>query len=412
MSHRRSPRRGFSLIELLVVIGIIAMLTGMTMTAMQSAREAARRVSCQSNLGQLAKGLLQFQHDNNRFPNAGTFGENPVVVARGDINSSAIQNVFNGQFGTFTAQETSAALASDVGPLYSWVVSILPYIDQGDRFTRWDPKRVYFDNGGRTIGGVLDSGDRVTNLNLSKQSLPNLVCPSDAAATPREGHLSYVVNGGFSRWHSRPDLGWTGANGDPVMPATGVGPDWAVSDAIHTGVMFLGTSGNRARWDASTRPSSLYDGAGQTVLLSENLLGGASPGSRYSDNTVTNWACPHPNFSMFMASDNICKGGCASGGLRPSGGGGIDGANWVEANRPGSFEAINDFKGLRDASSFPFPSSQHTGGVNVGMCDGSVRFIKETIHGAIWSKLITPAGGLLLSLERQLPLDQDAIDGQ
>jgi prepilin-type N-terminal cleavage/methylation domain-containing protein/prepilin-type processing-associated H-X9-DG protein len=418
---RHRPRNAFTLIELMVVIAIIGVLASITIPAVLGVREAARRTSCQSNLRQMATGLNHFVTVNNCFPSAGTFGELPAVVAQNNIRNSSIQTVFNDTFGTFTAADAAAGSTYDIGPLHSWVLDILPFIDQADTYNRWDPTRVYFDNGTRTVDGVPDPTDRPSNNAIASNNIAILICPSDAAVAPRPGNLSYVVNGGFSRWHAQANFGWTGAAGVNTFPASspGIGPDWGTGNAVRTGVMFLGTNTRLARWDACTRPASITDGSSQTLLLTENMLAGASDGTvqnaqnySYSDGMLTNWACPHPNFSMFIASDKVCQGGCSNAGLQPSAAGTLDGPGWARANRRGSYEAINDYGNLLAQSltgSFPYPSSRHTGGVNVAMCDGSVRFMRETIDGTVWSKLITPAGGKLPAAFRQLPLSEDAF---
>ncbi len=398
-------KRGFTLIELLVVIAIIGLLMAIALPAINAARASARRTQCQNNQRQIGLGLMAFLNQNNNFPKAATFGETPGLSTPAQMPNSVINRAFannSANFGTFTPGN-GTTIPTDVGPLHSWVVDILPFVDQQSLYNNYKRDRVYFDTGRSG-----DDASRPTNLKISSTPINILSCPDDTTLIEGQGNLSYVVNGGFSRWHGIP-YGWAGT---ATGGATGPTLDWAAAGVPKkTGVFFLGTYGGRTAWDYRLTASALSDGAATTVILSENHLAGASQGTPFSGNTVTNWATPHPNFMMFVASDNICSGGngrcLTSNDLSPSQGT-TDGLGWARANKQGTFENINYGNVLTEEGSSPYPNSKHNGGVVVLMADGSARFVKTDIEGTVWAKLVTPAGEQLPPLFNQLPVAADA----
>src|SRR5215218_8288732 len=105
---QRLRKGGFTLVELLVVIAIIAVLVGLLLPAVQSAREAARRMQCQNNLKQLGLALHNYHDTNSSFPPCMSF----------DPGVSDISNTPN-----YRA---------------NWVIRILPFAEQQNLYNAFD----------------------------------------------------------------------------------------------------------------------------------------------------------------------------------------------------------------------------------------------------------------------------------
>jgi prepilin-type N-terminal cleavage/methylation domain-containing protein/prepilin-type processing-associated H-X9-DG protein len=141
--HRSSPdrygfRRGFTLVELLVVIAIIGVLIALLLPAVQAAREAARRMACTSNQRQLGLAISQYESGHKRYP--------PAYVNIG---------------GGATAK------------LHGLLVFLLPYIERGDLVRQYN-----FDCPWNRTAPVPGSSVPVPNGYLAAERIPTFRCPS------------------------------------------------------------------------------------------------------------------------------------------------------------------------------------------------------------------------------------------
>jgi prepilin-type N-terminal cleavage/methylation domain-containing protein/prepilin-type processing-associated H-X9-DG protein len=367
-----SNRRGFTLIELLVVIAIIAVLIALLLPAVQSAREAARRAQCVNNLKQLALAVHNYHSQQNVFP--------PLM-----------QN--------FSWAALNIASPQDPFP-FDWTASILPQFEQQPLYN--------------SLNFMLHS-DAAWDLTPANSTgvysrVAALMCPSESTKIPsiQQGWKNYVGNIGGPPVNA----GWSGLL--VIMRGEASG--------------YPGGSPGQTNYNCgSFGVEAVTDGTSNTALFSETLIGTGPPMNAVSIASAQRKSTILFPSGLTLAMDlgasqpqaaqqfvAACKGlpgtTVGFGGLAPAAGNAWLGGNanscltwdsynhWMTPNSIGCYNgADGNTGGWGNQNDAMPPSSNHPGGVNMAMGDGSVRFVKDTVNLQAWWGLGTRNGGEVIS---------------
>jgi prepilin-type N-terminal cleavage/methylation domain-containing protein/prepilin-type processing-associated H-X9-DG protein len=335
MQTRRS--RGFTLIELLVVIAIIAVLIALLLPAVQAAREAARRSQCINNLKQIGLAVMNYESAQGCFPP----GEKGCC------------------WGT-------------------WGIYILPYMEQSNLFNAWN------SGGNNSPGNPFDGDWRysgATNSTVTNSQVNSYMCPSDPNAgvsrgSPGPRYHNYAVNYGNGDQAQNP-AEWFGAQSNTNIivkfngaPFTDMGSP--TTDIVGYAAGFIDT--------APAKIASITDGLSNTLMASELRI--AAPPN---DLRGFSWWGPSASFNTSITpnstyADVMGNGGCGSmlPPMNPPCNNGL-------LNSAGNLEV---YLGAR---------SFHAGGVNASMCDGSVKFFKNTVSLTTWMAVGSSQGAEVIS---------------
>jgi prepilin-type N-terminal cleavage/methylation domain-containing protein/prepilin-type processing-associated H-X9-DG protein len=346
---KSSEPRGFTLIELLVVIAIIAVLIALLLPAVQAAREAARRAQCTNNLKQLGLGLHNYHSSLNSFP-------------MGVSYTLGLPTAGHNYWGQWSAQAL-----------------MLPYLEQQSIYAAAN-FNVPLDDGG-VVGTQ-------ANTTVNQSIIATFLCPSDGNAGRISGNINsyflsegttaltpsttpYQTTGLFTFQIAYGIQNVTDGTSNTIAASEGL---VAPSTANSVGISKWGTYMNVNEQTFADAFLTLTAGQAPpgTVIPSVLTLCMTNPANTIQNTRGNQWANGDTNYTMFNTivppnSPQFPFGACKSGG------GGVDDAEYVNAN------------------------SNHPGGCNVMMADGSVRFVKSSISWQAWWSLGTKAGGEVLS---------------
>jgi len=296
LSLREHPRRAFTLVELLVVIAIIGVLVALLLPAVQAAREAARRMSCQNHMKQVTLGAHNY-HD--------TYGQLPA----GCIVSNGL----------------------------GWHVFILPFIEQGNLYDKFD----FISAGDHMANGGVGRGQ----LGLTK--IKTYLCPSSQAEKmmlpdpPNNVHSPDLINGQSPyTTHYYVNMGPKGVSVDGNTYELN-SPSGSQGGFAQQGVCDI---------QSKYKLKDITDGTAFTFMLGENSVHRPKDGSRFR-----NWVRGCQN-----ATDHIC--GCRNI------------VNSINFPNVPSVTPFNDYS----------MGSHHPGGANFSMSDGAVKYVSQSVDLGVY----------------------------
>ena len=374
----RIRRRAFTLFELLVVIAIIAVLIALLLPAVQSAREAARRIQCTNNLKQVGLAIHNYISANNSLPSGVVFNTS-VAPCSGSGFGKSCQNT-------------------------TWFVLTLPFLEGGNLFNTFN--FAIGSEGPMALTGYPYA--YAVNSTVLTTHIGFFQCPSDTEKT--FDVASSTVGAVLS---SAPKLSVTKGNygvnwGNTDYGQGQRGDSWFASNpSTHRPAPFGYNQGATGPLRATI--ASFSDGTSNTLLLSE-MLQGANDDIRGL--LWTDFPGAH-SFVTRLAPNGNVDFWAGSAYIDPAGGNTMDNLPTYGTSEPGTSPAniangdlfdnqppyLPCFSQGKEGGSFAASRSHHAGGVNSLLADGSVRFFKNSINLPTWVALGSMAGGEVISAD-------------
>jgi prepilin-type N-terminal cleavage/methylation domain-containing protein/prepilin-type processing-associated H-X9-DG protein len=369
---RRLNRQGFTLIELLVVIAIIAVLIGLLLPAVQKIRESANRMKCQNNLKQIALAMTVYSDGNQTYP-AAALPTMPIAQPGWDpVNNYGTRGTCNNS-NTFSATGTTGCW----GP--TWMILLLPYIEQPGLYASYNMARPSEDAANQPVVSTV---------------VKSYLCPSDQANPP----LTQPNSQGWSM--ARANYGANGGTGDDGAHSFN-NAVWYANNPLRAGLM---SARKQSFTKTGTAISDIHDGVSNTLMVTEMIvsietgddsfglwaLGGANIITAFNDYNGDPTTIPPP-------ANTVQTPNCDASNANPNVTYCWSQTPYCDNNHTVIGSGVGDpIFGCSDNANSTRASSRHAGGVNVALCDGSVRFVANTVAPLTWWSLFTISGNEVL----------------
>ncbi len=369
--QRRKSSRGFTLIELLVVIAIIAVLIALLLPAVQQAREAARRTQCRNNMKQIGLGLHNYLSSFNVFPQAQSAG--PYVAQQTGGGGCYVNGSGNNAFG---CSGSAGGSKNSTGNGFSWRTKILPYIDQANLYNQ-------FNFSSWVQCGAADSA---TQQAVQKVAVQSYLCPSDptdvfhANGTTIVGTYFTTTAAGTNYAAMATVVGYDCPGGAALQGAGQFSTDCYCKDASYNG---QGGDGEMA-WPTgglslvASGMKMYVDGSSNTIMVVEVYRGKAT----YQTSGNDGGGCPGSGSctAVWRCGNWVNESGaCGADALKTPNPTLYDNIRYLD-------ESAVNINGRKSAS------SAHTGGVNVLLADGAVRFVSNNVDLTVYRSTCSIAG--------------------
>jgi prepilin-type N-terminal cleavage/methylation domain-containing protein len=350
---RDLSKRGFTLIELLVVIAIIAILVALLLPAVQQAREAARRSTCKNNLKQIGLALHNYHDTYNTFP--------PGYVSY--TTSQSTTNLTNVASG---------------GGLWGWSTFILPFVEAGPLYDA-----LLIKNGQDLQDAFTNSAGRLVEM---RKPLAVYRCPSDSGkllndAVDTAGTTFYRPTSAID------NKGVAMSNYVTINGSWHLSLDDATSGALSSGMLSPSRRCNGSFFrNSNINLKDLSDGTSNVIVAGERSWELArAAGGKVKCNSASAFGMNgagtflNDNNSPALATFNDQTGNYQAAVLA-SGMFGINSRKISPSTQEYTLAADVDPGNNAEANCARGLSSFHTGGAQVILGDGSVRFVTENIN--------------------------------